>query len=727
MQARHQNPVRAQGALGLSAITLAVSCAVAPLLGHAEETAQLDPINVNASRKVEDASGFVTDSLTLGPLGKKKWLDTPYSVNVITSDLIRNQQASSLTDLMKYLPSTQMEARGGMDVGRPQSRGMRGDVVANNHLDGLNIVSTTAFPMEMLERVEVINSLTGALYGPASPAGNFNYVLKRPTKEFLNNVTVGYRSNDAYTWHADLGGQLGDNGVVGYRINLLSEDGKSFVRHSDLDRKLASIALDFKLTADTVLELNASHYKFDKYGFPGSFSYSISQKLPNAPDASRAGYGQPFTGMSLETNTYSARVRHAFSEDWSLTASVGRQIADRYLATATNALQGNNGAYSTTVRTGVAGRFIVESNQASLNGKVVTGNIQHDLVFSTTGYNWEVYSARNNVNYNLGSASFTDPQIYAYRDFIDSGPRYFGSRTKVQAYTIGDTITFNPQWALMLVASHSDMQASSYNLAGTRNGGHDKDGKSGTAALTFKPLPNLSTYIAYADTLQVGDPATNTAANANAVLSPFRSKQFELGAKYNLGNINAGAALFQIERPFAFTGADNVYKVQGEQRNRGLELTLNGELNSRWAIFSGVTLINAKLESTANASTEGKLMVGVPKVQASVLAEYRVLEVPGLTLTGTLRHTGERAINTVNTAYVDAYNVLDLGLRYVNNIKGKATTWRLAVNNVTNERYWVSVFPGSIEGGLPATNNEGVGSAFIGDPRELRASVSMAF
>lgn len=56
-----------------------------------------------------------------------------------------------------------MQVRGGIDVGRPQRRGMQGDVLANSRLDGLNIISTTAFPVEMLERLDVINSLTGAL------------------------------------------------------------------------------------------------------------------------------------------------------------------------------------------------------------------------------------------------------------------------------------------------------------------------------------------------------------------------------------------------------------------------------------------------------------------------------------------------------------------------------------------------------------------------------------
>lgn len=74
--------------------------------------------------------------------------------------MIENQQAQSVSEMLKYSPSTQMQARGGMDVGRPQSRGMQGCVVANSRLDGLNIVSTTAFPVEMLERMDVLNSLT---------------------------------------------------------------------------------------------------------------------------------------------------------------------------------------------------------------------------------------------------------------------------------------------------------------------------------------------------------------------------------------------------------------------------------------------------------------------------------------------------------------------------------------------------------------------------------------
>lgn len=182
----------------------------------------LSPATENAS-----GAGFKTPEIELGPLGTRAWIDTPYSSTTVTQPMIKNQQAKSVAELLKYSPSTQMQARGGMDVGRPQSRGMQGSVVANSRLDGLNIVSTTAFPVEMLERLDVLNSLTGALYGPASPAGQFNFVAKRPTPQPLREVTFGYQSRSAFSGHVDLGGHLDDDNTFGYRINALNEEGKA--------------------------------------------------------------------------------------------------------------------------------------------------------------------------------------------------------------------------------------------------------------------------------------------------------------------------------------------------------------------------------------------------------------------------------------------------------------------------------------------------------------------
>lgn len=697
--------------------------ALLPLAAHAET--ELAPVTVTATgglaATAEAGAGFRADSAEVGPLGSRPLLDTPYSINVVSSELIDNTQASSLTDLLKYLPSAQMEARGGLDVGRPQTRGMESSVVANNHLDGFNIAGTTAYPMELFERLEVINSLTGALYGPASPAGNFNYVSKRPTDTPLRRLTLGYGSAGQGRVHADLADRLGESRAIGYRVNLLHEEGEGYVKNSELRRDLVGLAFDVHFSQDTVLEVNASHYEFEKLGYPGGFSYSATRQLPDAPDPTQAGYGQPDAGLDLKTDTASLRLKHRFNDDWRLTAGFSRQIVERGFRYPTHALTSDSGDYRTTATSSAPGRFTINSNQITLNGRVGSAYGVHDLVIGSTGFDWDVFAARNSRSHVLGTARIGNPQTYGRVDWLLDGGRYQSMSASQQSLILGDTWTLNERWSALLVASYSWLRARNYNQAGERTDTpYDKEGVSPTLALMYKPRPNLTTYVAYADSLQQGDTAPTTGvANPGQALAPFRSEQWEAGVKIKAGGIDAGAALFRIERPFAYADAsDNIFREQGLQVNKGLELTAAGQVLDHLAVYGGVTFLDPRLTDTVRASTSGKQVVGAPRVQANLLAEYGVPGVSGLVLSGNLHHTGKRAANDTNSVWVDAYTTVDLGARYTSRLLGRTAVWRLTVNNIANTRYWASIFPGNING------TDGSANAFLGTPREIRASIS---
>ena len=338
---------------------------------HAEAASE-DEIVVTSQPSGNPASapsgaGFKTNDIDVGPQGNKAWVDTPYSTTTVTKMMIENQQAQSVSELLKYSPSTQMQARGGMDVGRPQSRGMQGSVVANSRLDGLNIVSTTAFPVETLERLDVLNSLTGALYGPASPAGQFNFIAKRPTEETRREVTLGYQSRSAFTGHVDLGGHIDDDHRFGYRVNILNEEGEGNLDDSTLRRKLLSVAMDWNIQPGTQLQLDASHYEFVQKGYPGSFSYGPGIKLPSAPDPKNKNLALSTAGNDLTTDTVSTRLIHYLNDDWSVTAGVGWQQADRAMRSVSSKIINDQGDISRTMKDSTAaGRFRVLSNTATL-------------------------------------------------------------------------------------------------------------------------------------------------------------------------------------------------------------------------------------------------------------------------------------------------------------------------------------------------------------------------
>src|ERR1700733_2473673 len=211
---------------------------------------QIPGISVTAPATPVDSSGsatkpqFHTDKANLGPLGDQSILSTPYSVTAVPEDLLVKQQAQIVKDSLRYLPSVEIRDQQGYEVSRPQSLGFMGSIAQNTRLDGMNIIGTTAVAAENLAGVEVLNGLAGSLYGPETPAGVFNYLLKRPTEEPLFRYTEGYDSTGVFTEAADVGGTVGLDGQVGYRFNVVHGEGASYAPDSNINRTLLSADVD---------------------------------------------------------------------------------------------------------------------------------------------------------------------------------------------------------------------------------------------------------------------------------------------------------------------------------------------------------------------------------------------------------------------------------------------------------------------------------------------------
>jgi iron complex outermembrane receptor protein len=696
------------------ALVAAISCVLHHPV-HAQQTppagqTQLQEVNVDAvqaSYHVEDAG--------MGPLGQKALIDTPYSVDIINNDLARNQQLQSVREAFRFLPSVQ-----GENI-RPQSRGLQAGVVQNTRIDGLNIAATTDYPIEQFEQIEVLNGLAGALYGPASPAGTFNYVLKRPTSAPLRELDVRYSSSGSATEHLDLGDRFGSDGRYGYRLNLLNQNGDNYVDNSRLKRQLASLGFDVHFSPATVLENDASFYRYHTSGFPGTFSLAKNVVFPSAPDPDRVGYGQPWGGDNNVTRIFSSRLKHDFSPDWHFTAGILRETNDRKSTVPTDTLTNNRGAYTTTAATTTFSFDMIVSNALALNGHVEAGGITHDLVLANSGYYWSRYTPLTTGPVTVGKASLGNPVIFAKPVFPDFSNRFRSMNTTQQAVTLGDTLGFNDQWSTLIAASQSWINIHNYNKQGNTTTSYNANGISPTASLMYKPAHNTLAYLTYADSLQQGDSAPVGAANVGDSLAPYRSRQWELGYKVDLSHINLTAALFRIERPYAFIGADNVFREQGRQVNRGIELGANGDLGRSFTLFAGVSLLDPKLFDTGSATTDGKQILGLSRVVYDVLLEYHVLAIPGLTFSANVNHATGRAGDFANTQFVDGYTVTDLSARFQTRIHGKPVTFRLAADNVGNSRYWANITPSGQNG----YNSTGAGTGTIGAPRTVRASFQL--
>ena len=71
--------------------------------------------------------------------------------------------------LVRMVPSTQVEYRGGGEIGRPQSRGFQADLLQNSRIDGYNVGAHFPQPVELYERQDVLYGLQAPSMAPPTP------------------------------------------------------------------------------------------------------------------------------------------------------------------------------------------------------------------------------------------------------------------------------------------------------------------------------------------------------------------------------------------------------------------------------------------------------------------------------------------------------------------------------------------------------------------------------
>jgi iron complex outermembrane receptor protein len=691
----------------------AVAMSSGPAL--ADETAtKIKTVEIKTKSAAQEIHGQ-SKTINLGPLGAASVLNTAASVNIVPKAIIQTQQLKSVADILRYIPSVQA------DSARPMSRGFQGSVAGNTRLDGLNIVSTTDYPAEEFDRVDVLDGLSGAIYGPTNPAGTFDFIAKRPTSTRLRSIRIGYTAGGAWLRTIDFSDRTGP---VGYRVNLLDEDGHAYTPGSRLRRKLASLALDFHLDSNTVLQTDYSHYHYELTGAAPNFALASGVSFPNMLDPADSGLAQSYAGNVDTTDTVSARLLHAFSPGWSMTAGILYQQADRISRTPTVTFTNNKGTYTSTSSTATASRFTITSNLLYLNGVVQTGPVQNTVAIGTNGFQMNNFNPLSGSTVVLGKATLADQQAFAQPAYPDFTDRYKSAQAWQQALVLSDSAALTQRLTFAVTGSESWLTSNNYSVRGVQTSASSNNGFSPSLSLLYKPRPDLTVYATYANSLQQGDTAPSGTANANSILAPYRSTQYETGIKLGLPRILLTLAAYQISRPFAFTDATTKnYGVGGQQRNRGIEFMANGEVLPGLAIFGGATYLDPELLDTASASTDDKRIVGLANFVMSVLLSYQFPHVAGLSVDSVVRQVSNRPTDDANLTYAPGYTTLDLGAVYVLPAHANRITLRLDATNVTNARYLTDIVPGGLNGFTGAGN----ASAQLGAPRSIDASVQVDF
>ena len=108
-------------------------------------------------------------------------------------------------------------------------------------------------------------------------------------------------------------------------------------------------------------------------------------------------------------------------------------------------------------------------------------------------------------------------------------------------------------------------------------------------------------------------------------------------------------------KPNAISDTAGNYGLDGEQRNRGVEMNVFGEPMLGLRLNASTVWLDAKQTKTAEGATDGKDAIGVANFYAVLGAEYDIKPVEGLTATARVNHSGSQYADAANTKKLDSY------------------------------------------------------------------------
>lgn len=695
--------------LRMTPIAIALAVATFPTVLLAEESAkgnvaadaaELSTVIVTAEKPpvaATYAAGQVSKAASVGVLGKQAVLDTPFSITSYTAQLIEDQQAKTLADVMQNDPSVRFTTSSGHAYENYRIRGF--DVSANdlaiNGMYGLAPYGHT--PVEFIEQVEVLKG-PSALFSGMAPSGGvggvINLVPKRATDTPLTRVSVGFQSDSQLGTTLDVGRRYGEDNEWGVRVNAALSDGDTTLSGQSKKRDFLSAALDYR---GQQLKASLDTY-YSKETFSGgtpAMYWFASSAIPSALDASTNLF--PNAYGTLESKAAILRGEYAIDADLTLFAGLGTMRHDY-----SGFINGTH-ARSIQANGDFTGRMVAQrgydenvSAEAGIRSRFNTGSIGHELVVHASELQQESGSA---VNMTSFSSNLYAPVTAVMPSTPSTAPKT-GDVT-LSSLALMDTLSLlDDRLKLTLGLRSQRVQTTSYNSAGATTASYDKSAVSPAVGVVVKPWgPAVSLYANYVEGLSKGDTVTDTAAtNYNQVFSPYKTEQKEMGVKWDAGSFSHTASLFEITKPTLVaigSTANPTYVDSGEKRVRGLEWSTSGELTRALRLLGGITYSQGVQTKTAYGQYNGKQAVGVPRWQGNMGVEWDTPGLPGLTLSSRVIATSSLYLDAANTQQISGWSQLDLGARYTTRVGGKKTVFRAGVDNVFNRHYYSGSFSDS--------------------------------
>ena len=218
------------------------------------------PVHVTAQResyKVEQAN---TATKTDTPI-----MQTPFSVQVVPQQVIRDQQAVRLETAVQNVSGVIVQRGANGDTSDSfVIRGFNVDRTYRNGVLGGGNNGQGKREMANVERVEVLKGPGAILYGRSEPGGIVNIVTKQPLATPHYSVQQQFGSYDFYRTTADATGPLTKDDTLLYRVNMSYENSGSFRRFMKQDNLFFAPVVKWNISPRTQITAELEYLHFDR-------------------------------------------------------------------------------------------------------------------------------------------------------------------------------------------------------------------------------------------------------------------------------------------------------------------------------------------------------------------------------------------------------------------------------------------------------------------------------
>jgi iron complex outermembrane recepter protein len=649
-------------------------------------------------------------------------LETPFSVQVIPQQIIRDQQITQIKDAVGNVSGVTF---GGDVQGRSGNtfsiRGFTGSPVL---LDGFRRFGSSgeggsqpSFEVANLERIEVLKGPASILYGAIEPGGLINLVSKQPLANPFYEVELQLGSRGFVRPRFDVSSPLTTDGSVRYRLNGLFQNFSSFQNYTQPDQKYyIAPTIAWKINDQTDLNLALEYGNSTR---PATFGIpAVGKTVANVPRDRIIT--EPSDTATNTTLNIGYTLEHRFDPIWKL------RNAFRYTS-----YQYDFGVVALPLffneATATVGRVLASQDsqnkdytfQTNVTGELGTGDVKHTLL---AGIDYVYRDSRifSRVDFTLRPLNLFNPIYGLAKPSEDVISGFGGSTTNGNSwgFYLQDQISVFNNLKLLAGLRYDTLSQKTINIPGsaTEAGETNLNASAFTPrfGLLYKLTDTLSLYGSYSQSFTPNNATTST----GKPLDPQRGSGYEFGIKADLlaNKLFATLAYFDITKQNVAVIDPNfpLFSIaSGEQRSRGLEFDISGELLPGWNIIASYAYINGEVTADTDPTNVGKKLFGVPDHSASLWTTYEIQsgDLQGLGFGLGLKYVGDRQGDLENSFSLGNYFTADAAIFY------KRDNWRFALNfkNIGDIKYIESAF-----GSRGASNN-------FGDPFTVVGSISVQF